>query len=495
MSPPAKRASVSLRTRFVVITLVLGTAGLCALFSWLHQQIAPRYLESMEESLVDTSYLLASVIESDLESKELPVTSLRACFDGAIRRKIHARIYGLQKERIDLRVIITDARGMVVYDSDNRGEGYDYSAWNDIWRTLRGEYGARATRSDPDDPWSLTLYVAAPIRHEGHTVGVISVGKPARASFEFAATAQRKLLWLAAGLTILGTALVLLLAEILVRPLERLRDYALAVRDGHAATLPKLPGRTLNTVGDAIDAMRDSLEGKKTIERYLQTLTHELKSPLAAIRGASELLGENMPAADRPRFYDNIRRETQRMQQIIEKLLQLSTLEARRILGSSERIEATALLREVADGVRPRAEEKSITLEYTPLQEADPASTHGEHLVFSGERFLLKQALGNLLENALDFTPAGGKVTLSVEREAEYVCFVIADTGPGIPAYALERIFERFYSLPRPDTGHKSTGLGLALVREIAHLHKGEVSLRNGPDGNGAIARLRVPCG
>ena len=109
-----------------------------------------------------------------------------------------------------------------------------------------------------------------------------------------------------------------------------------------------------------------------------------------------------------------------------------------------------------------------------------------------GERVLLREALVNLLQNALEFTPAGGTVSLRAEVAFDQVRLSVADTGCGVPDYALNHVFDRFYSLPRPGTGRKSTGLGLSLVREIAHLHGGAVKLGNRPEG-GALAILWVP--
>ena len=109
-----------------------------------------------------------------------------------------------------------------------------------------------------------------------------------------------------------------------------------------------------------------------------------------------------------------------------------------------------------------------------------------------GEAFLLRQALTNLLDNAIDFSPAGGTVSVCAAHAGQWLELRIRDHGPGIPDYAQERVFERFYSLPRPAGGKKGTGLGLPFVREIAELHGGSVSLANHPDG-GAEALLRLP--
>ena len=109
-----------------------------------------------------------------------------------------------------------------------------------------------------------------------------------------------------------------------------------------------------------------------------------------------------------------------------------------------------------------------------------------------GDRFLLVQALGNLVQNALEFAPAGGTVSISLTEGSGGFALGVEDTGPGVPEYALEKVFDRFYSLPRPGATRKSTGLGLALVREIAHLHGGDAALANRPDG-GARATVWLP--
>ena len=108
------------------------------------------------------------------------------------------------------------------------------------------------------------------------------------------------------------------------------------------------------------------------------------------------------------------------------------------------------------------------------------------------EAFLLRQALMNLLQNAIEFSPRDEIVQVNVSVDAVATHFEIRDAGPGIPKYALDRIFERFYSLKRPDTGRKSSGLGLSLVKEIVSLHGGSVSISN-RDGGGTTVRLNFP--
>ena len=110
-----------------------------------------------------------------------------------------------------------------------------------------------------------------------------------------------------------------------------------------------------------------------------------------------------------------------------------------------------------------------------------------------GDKFLLGQAIGNLVDNAIAFSPSGGQIEVAIQqKEPRAVALTVADRGQGVPEFALSRVFERFYSLPRPATGQKSTGLGLTFVREVAILHGGEVALVNRAEG-GAQATLLLP--
>ena len=270
----------------------------------------------------------------------------------------------------------------------------------------------------------------------------------------------------------------------LAHSLERLTHYAREVRDGRQAAPVRSRAREIAELSRAFEEMRDALEGRQHVERYTQTLAHEVKAPLAAIRGAAELLDEGMPAEQRAKFLANIRTEAARIQRIIDRLLELSSLEARKQLRQTESIASAKLATEAADVVRPAGAARGIAIRFDA--DGDPA--------VRGEVVLLREALVNLLQNAIEFSPSGGEVVLTIKPIPGKVGFVVEDRGPGVPDYALPRVFERFYSLPRPGTEKKSTGLGLALVKEIAHLHGGDATLTNRPDG-GARAELWVPVG
>jgi two-component system sensor histidine kinase CreC len=371
----------------------------------------------------------------------------------------------------------------VLFDSEGgRDEGKDYSRWRDVYLTLQGRYGARATRVTPGKASSSVMHVAAPIHAEGRIVGVLTVSKPSRSIDLFVRAATPKIA-VAGMVAALAVAALGLLASVLVtRPINRLTEYARAVADGKAAPLPKLGRSEIGEMGRAFEDMREALEGKKYVEQYVHTLTHELKSPLSSVRGAAELLGEPMPPEKRDAFLANIRSEADRMQKLVDLMLDLTALESRRTLAASERVDLAAAAREALADIAPALERKRLKVE----------AVLPEGLLVKGEAFLLKQAFLNLVDNAAAFSPEGGTLAVTGRREGGSVTLEVRDQGPGIPDFARERVFEKFYSLQRPDTGRKSSGLGLAIVLEITRLHKGSIRLDNRPEG-GLSASWSLP--
>jgi len=236
----------------------------------------------------------------------------------------------------------------------------------------------------------------------------------------------------------------------------------------------------LRVLGESLEQMRDALEGRKYVQSYVQSLSHEMKAPVAAISGASELLQEEMPEEQRTRFLTNIRTESARLQRLIDELVALSVIENRKKLEEPHRIDLSALVDRVVRQIRERS--AAVTINH-------PA---GQPAFVSGDEFLLENAVINLLQNAIEFAPADTTVTISVERQGKMVVVKILDEGPGIPAYAQNKIFDRFYSLARPSTGKRSSGLGLCFAREVANLHHGSVMVQNRRDSQGTEAVLTM---
>ena len=471
------------RTRVFIGILLAYTLGVGALMVRLLADIDPRYLESAEESLVETTHLLAATLEQQSQGGSLDTEALRPVFRSLSERRFKATIYGFEKTRIEMRVTVVDSLGKVVFDSLGRHEGKDFSQWRDVRLALAGQYGARTSQDFDGDASSSVMYVSVPVRAEGGTIiGAVSVGKPVLSLGQFVQAARRKtvIVGVTSALALLMFAVIL--SVWLVRPFGMVADYVRYVRAQRTFSLPRLGRRALGAIGAAYDEMRDALAGRNYVADYVQTLTHEVKGPLSAIRGAAELLQEPMPEADRVRFVANIARETQRIQQLVDRMLELTALESLRRLDATTAVALRPLLHELAASAQPAAAARGQRIVVV-----EGAAAHVQ-----GDALLLQRAVANLLDNALDFSPPGGEVSLSLNVHARSVDVAVRDHGAGIPDYAQSKVFEKFYSLARPHTQKKSTGLGLSFVKEIAELHQGRVTLGNAADG-GAIATLSLP--
>ena len=477
-----------MRTTFLIQALVVFfiTFGFLLLVRDLLADLEFQSFQAAEVLMVDASNILAASVEQDSEGKAEPDTSgLAASLAAARNRAFHARIFDAERKAVGMQVHVTDARGKVIYDSEDLRVGKDFSAYRDIALTLAGKYGARSSRADKDDKNSSVLHVAAPVRDGANIIGVLVVTIPQADFFPFVRARVMRTLGSAA---LIGSGVVLLALAVffwLLRPIRRLTSYAQAIREGRRVPLPPLgKSREAITLGSAMENMRVELEGRAYAENYIRTLAHELKSPLAAIRGAGELLQEDLPEADRKRFLENILRETDRSESLIRQLLELARLENRPALDHSARFDLVSLCRETIDAARPRADAASVGLEFSNGPDGG-ISIHGDPVA-------LRTAIANLLENAIIHSPPGKPVTLSLAGEPAEWIIRVRDLGPGVPEFATDKVFDRFYSLPHPVTGRKGTGLGLAFVREAAHLHQGTARLANHPDG-GAVAEIRLP--
>lgn len=455
---------------FYFLFVALSGYFMVNLFS---NQIYPSVRQITEETLVDTANLLAELVSDDMQQGKINQAYLQQSLTAYQQRQPNASIWGINKDSVALRIYITDKKGIVLFDSTGKDVGKDYSNWRDVYLTLRGTYGARTSQETPQDETSNIMYVAAPIKHDHQVIGVLTVGKPNITATPYINKAQSRLLFFGVVLLIAGLAVGALLSWWLGASLHRLTLYAKAVSKGERTKIPQFYGGELSQLASALDKMRTELDGKNYVERYVHTLTHELKSPLAAIRGAAELLQQEMPTEKRVHFLKNIDSESERLQKLADRLLNLSMVEQRQTLQDITTIQLLPLVQKLLSG-----KSSQITQQQVKVEVDIPSDTN-----IQGEQFLLEQALSNIIDNALDFTIKGGllQITSAIHNQTLEINFYNQSTA--IPDYALTRLCERFYSLPRPHTGRKSTGLGLNFVQEVIALHQGQLSIKNHQEG------------
>ena len=269
--------------------------------------------------------------------------------------------------------------------------------------------------------------------------------------------------------------------EIAIRGLRTLQ-YTL--RLAAVSADEKGEGPVLGIVASLSDVTRQ-YELQQTKNDVISLVSHEMRTPLTAIQGMTELLAAYDVEPGRRREMNlAINDEVKRLTRMITGYLDITRLESGATAMRLSPLRAESLLERILILLEPVAAQRQIRMVSNFPADLPP---------FLADADLLSRAVENLVSNAIKYSPDGTAVTLSARAEEEYVAIEVADHGYGIPAADLERVFEKFYRVPRvQDAGVPGTGLGLALVREIAELHHGSVSLRSEVN-QGSTFTLRIP--
>ena len=452
-------------------------------------EIKPSVRITIEENMVDIANLLAEFAARDMQGLPQgqplsPAGNFAQAVAGFTKREVSAKIHSHEKDMLDLRIYATNDKGIVIFDSEGKDLGKDYSAWRDVYLTLRGKYGARSTREVPGDDTTTIYHVAAPIKQDQTIIGALTVAKPISTVSPIIDAAEHTILsqgaWLILGSLIIG----IWVSTRLQRSVGRLVKFAQALAQGEAAPRPRSSTRELEQLASAMEKLRGQLDGKLYVESYVQALTHELKSPLTAMQAHAELLADEAPSSSSAR---RVLEQTQRMRVLVDQMLVLSRLES----GSQiqlQSIDLRQLLNKLIAQKQVQAKQLGLSLE--PQE-----TTQQVHV--KADPTLIELAIANLIQNAMDFSPLGGKVKCSLNVENDIAQITVQDQGPGLSDLAQGKLFERYFSTPRPYSGERSSGLGLALVKEIAKAHSGSIELFNqgfSLTQSGCLARLSLAC-
>ena len=218
-------------------------------------------------------------------------------------------------------------------------------------------------------------------------------------------------------------------------------------------------------------------------QQFVANLSHEMRTPLAGLDLAAQTLSAQLPAAGDTRlFMDRITQEAQRLADILFNLNQLAALDAAEISVERNPFSVDDLVRSLIDRYQGRAAAGELILR---------AATTADGLTALGDRAKTDQALQNIVDNALKFTRAG-EVVVTAGLEHDRVEIAVRDTGPGIPARDLSRIFERFYKVDRSRGGLPGSGLGLSIARHLVELQGGTIVAESNA-GAGTVVRVRLP--
>jgi signal transduction histidine kinase len=473
---------VRLRHRFFwrlyrgYVTLIVATAGAVGIL--IAHSLEGEYLANTAASLRGKTVLLRELVA--------PAVAAR---DGSLAK----RIQHLGAE-LSTRFTVLDARGIVLADSHKSAERMDdHSARPEVLDARRTGFGT-STR------YSLTLksrmmYVALPFQLQGKTAGIIRASLPLLQLDAYLEHLRRTIAFV--GLVAMAVALGVgwIFARQVTVPLNSMTDAALALAAGeNTRSVPVASADELGSLALAFNSMASELSDRMSrilrlehVRRdFIANVSHELKTPLTAITGLVDTLieDEGMEPVKHRSFLERVRQQVFRLTSLVADLLTLARIEAQEASFRVSPVDLREPAEDLGRTLLSVAQEKRLTLELEL-----PASP----LVVSGDEEALRQIIGNLLDNAIKYTPAGGRVTLTIRPQGNRAILQVADTGIGIEPTHQARIFERFY---RVDTARSrelgGTGLGLAIVKHSVMALKGEIAVESTP-GVGSAFRVSLP--
>ena len=411
------------------------------------------HLASTEAGMIDVAYAVAESLSEGghgiANFHAASVTSSRIFHD----------------PRVDLRVVVFDAAGTVQCDSSGRWKsGVAPEVGSDVTDALAGGYGSR-WEPDPSRH-SVLLHSSVPLFSNGKITGVVSVIKPTSDVRRSTLRSLKALILpalLAFGLT---AAASYALSSYLTQVIQDMARRAERIADGQ--TTEVFETWTKSELGDlagALEKMRRRLEGRAYVEEMASALSHELKTPLTVIRGATDIVEASGSSADRTRFLANIRAEVDRLTCIVESLLDLSRIETG-CAPVSGGCQLAPVVQALVEEYKERASVSGLHLE-TQIPDT------GELVIASCDD--VRHVLGIVLDNAFQFTPADRSVRVDVSGRS----VTVRDEGCGIAPAMQPRVFDRFFTTVNPLTGRRGTGLGLAIARSITRRNHGEIVLQS----------------
>lgn len=336
---------------------------------------------------------------------------------------------------------------------------------------------------------SLIVTAAAPVPGVGHVLLTDSAD-------DLASILRRERLtsaWLLLSVMALTLGLSLYLARTIVRPLRMLAIAAHRVRLGRSreVVVPRLPDRSdeIGALARAISDMSTALRRQiDATEAFAADVAHELKNPLASLRSAVEVLDRVEKPELRAQLLAVIRDDVGRIDRLITDIADASRLDAELSRTGFQPIDVAALADGLvaAYGIAATAANRPCTVSVERAGLAGP-------VLIEGDANRLAQVLRNLIDNAISFSPDGGRVTLALASRGDQVELAVSDQGPGVPAANRRDIFRRFYSeRPEGEDFGRHSGLGLSIAGAIVVAHGGQITVEDAP-GGGAAFRVLLP--
>ena len=381
------------------------------------------------------------------------------------------------------RILVTDETGRVLYDTRETGSAVgEYAFYTEIVQALLGSDVFTSTYQNG----AFRSRASSPVLYQSQVIGAVYAYEYDTEQAALLEGLQANLLQLSAMIGVAVLVLSVVLSRVLTRKIGQLLTAIRQVREGAYSHRAEIAGHDeIAQIGQEFNSLTDRLQTTENARRrFVSDASHELKTPLAAIRLLSDsiLQTEHMDPATTREFVADIGAEAERLSRITEDLLRLTRLDSG-VLEKPVEVEVLPVLEQVMRMMSLVAQEKQVELTYT----AEPGCTV---LATPDE---LHQVIYNLTDNAVKYTGAGGAVQVALSRREENVILTVADNGTGIPEEDLPRIFERFYRVDKARSrAAGGTGLGLSIVSNTVKRRGGTVEAANRPEG-GSVFTVRWP--
>lgn len=373
---------------------------------------------------------------------------------------------GLRIERLPLEA------GRVINLDPRRKQSFALADANGLVVLGTGQYGV-GEKLTP-----ASLLGGIPILVDGSQVGTLKlqnlVIQQDQRELAFLRRLNRFLIWVAAGTVLLAVLLAVYLSRTLTRPILELTAATREVSRGRlGGTVPVRSDDELGELAQSFNQMNAELERSLQLRRQMTAdIAHELRTPLSLILGHAEAVHDGvLPPSEKS--FEIIREEALRLERLIDDLRVLSLADAGELTLEFQPTDVGEWLRDISERYRRLAEQKQIHLEVeigSNLPEVDMDSAR------------MTQVIANVLDNALRYTPQGGRVVLSADYQADHLRLVIQDSGPGVSQEDLARIFDRFYRAdPSRQRSEGGSGLGLAIAKSLVEKHNGTIVAQSKP--------------